>query len=224
MQAHCVKQDWKLALGHYKRMPKDAPHKQKSSAKKPVPLHDSNAAPFASTRISVPVITASNVTSRKFSVLTQQISGLLQPLDGDYDEALYARTADLSEDVEDMMDIDSDGSVGDEVIQSGLPGIILKKKVQRYVNSVCFSFFLFKRSKAHDIRIYHSLHGLSTEMNISMNSCLWTVEGPSQLNAAVAPLSVPPLIIDVRTALMGLCGVRTAYCRGTQIVRYTSCK
>lgn len=106
-------------------MPKDTAPPKRKATDKPTPLYDSSTRPFISTRTSAPITTASNVTSRQYTVKSQIIAALPRPLFGDFNEALYARPPDLDDtDLGDMMDIDTGNG-----LQSELPGIVITKKV-----------------------------------------------------------------------------------------------
>lgn len=120
-------------------MPKDTRPARKKATDKPAPLYDSSTRGYVSTRTSTVIATASNITSREYTTHSQVISGLPRPLFGNFNEALYARPPFLEEhnSPDNMMEVDN----GD-VLQSGLPGIVITKKVRsskQYVNSVRLS-------------------------------------------------------------------------------------
>ena len=145
---------------HYDNvMPKDTvTKKQKKSGGTPEPLFDSSTREYRSTRIT----TASNVASRPYTVHTQFITSLPQPLQGDFDEALYARTPLYEEQVNapDAMDVDNHGA-GTGILESGLPGVVIKQKVRlskRYENSVSLILILrlsIPNVHSHPGRTYH---------------------------------------------------------------------
>lgn len=127
-------------------MPKDTAPAKKKATDKPAPLYDNSTRGYVSTRTTASIVTASNVTSHLYTVQSQIIPGLPKPLLGDFDEALF-RPPDWEQhdDLGDMMDLDNG-----EVLQSGLPGIVIKPKVRlakRYANSVCLSLSITQLSR-----------------------------------------------------------------------------
>lgn len=120
-------------------MPKDVALKKRKAraTDEPVPLYDNTTRSFLSTRTPAPAITASNVTTRP--VRSKLIPALSAPFLGDFNEAMYARPPDLDDDGYDHTGPDHDTSAP-AVIQSGLPGIAIKMRSKRYLNSVRFYF------------------------------------------------------------------------------------
>ena len=122
-------------------MPKDNATAKRKAADPPAPLHDSSTRGFLSTRTTSSIVTASNITTRRYAAQSQIIPTLPRPLFGDFDEAMYARPTDQDDDQVPDSTIDvNDGSPAADVVDGRLPGIVVKTKVvKRYANSVCLS-------------------------------------------------------------------------------------
>ncbi|KAF7974955.1 hypothetical protein HWV62_10677 [Athelia sp. TMB] len=118
-------------------MSKPPPKKKSRIHTAPVPLFDSSTRGFLSTRITSTTVDGEAVARPAF--FSQIIASLPQPLFGRFDEAIYARPHDLDDDddIQDTpLDVDGAPPSNSDTLESGLPGISIKKKVnRRYVNS-----------------------------------------------------------------------------------------
>lgn len=118
-------------------MPKDVAPKRKARATDtPAPLYDNNTRGYLSVRTPAPIITASNILSQRPIARSKIIPALPKPLLGAFDEAIYARPTDFDDNDYDHAGHNHDPSAP-VVIQSGVPGVTIKPRCKRYLNSVC---------------------------------------------------------------------------------------